>query len=424
MNHLKYHDILYNNDQLGPYPDHLLKRVEKPTNEIPGPIERRDERNRPAGGMSLFNDSEEFLQGWARLSSRYPYSSAIVDVLEQFGGIVGHRNPVAPTKAPIPDDPRVRSRHLKSFGYFLGADVIGIGRLPQSAVYTHAMGDPHGVDNPFREQNPGAATWPRPGEKVEAPFEYAIVFLVRKHDPTVSASNGWEEVIDAASFQAYTRLAVQTEQLANYIRRLGWDAQASNRNRYLNLMVPLVLEAGLGEVSRMGIVLNPFLGSNFKVACVFTNMELEIDGYIDFGLKEYCSNCTLCADQCPSRAITHGPQTLYNGYYNWILNFRRCADFCGWHNEEGSVCGRCTFVCPWHIPGQEPRDFADWDGNLAWLHQRVDAQRERLVANNYVHPEEYTRKWWFSLEQIDGQLVAATGKNSEKVCREYPIQTR
>ena len=142
--------------------------------------------------------------------------------------------------------------------------------------------------------------------------------------------------------------------MANYMRRLGFEAEASNMNRYMTLMPQIVLDAGLGEVSRMGIILNPFLGANFKAACVLTNMELEIDGYIDFGLQEYCSKCTLCAQQCPSGAIARGPKTLYNGYYTWKLNSKACSDF-DVLNKEGCVCGRCTKVCPWHVPFAEPR---------------------------------------------------------------------
>ena len=57
MDKLKYHDILYNDAQLGPYPDHLLKRVDKPTNEMPGPIERRSERE-SVFSKSVMGDSE------------------------------------------------------------------------------------------------------------------------------------------------------------------------------------------------------------------------------------------------------------------------------------------------------------------------------------------------------------------------------
>ena len=177
------------------------------------------------------------------------------------------------------------------------------------------------------------------------------------------------------SYQVYQKLALQTEVTANYLRRLGIDAVPSNMNNYLTLMPQIVLDAGMGEISRMGIVLNPFLGCNCKYAAVLTNLELEVDGYVDFGLQKYCGKCTICADQCPSESIARGPKVLYNGYYTWKLDSRTCSDF-DILNKEGCVCGRCTKVCPWNRPDMEPRDWAEWDGSLEWLHKTVDEQRE------------------------------------------------
>ena len=415
MEKLKYRDILYNDAPLGAYPTHLLKRVDKPTNRIVGPIQRRAARESVFWKALLGEYGEELRREFKRLTVRYPLGASLVDLqwhINKLHKVSGHLsgaqgevsaasalNPVAPKKAPIPDDPRVMSRHLKSLGYFLGADIIGIGRLPQSAVFTH-----DGKNNP-----------------VEAPFKYAIVFTVRKFDPVVRASNGWDRIFDSASFQAYQRIAMQTEVVANYLRRLGWEAETSNMDAYITLMPQLVLEAGLGEVSRMGIILNPFLGANFKAAAVLTNMELEVDGYVDFGLQEYCSNCTICAEQCPARAIPRGKQVLHNGYYTWKLNAERCNEFMIL-NKEGCVCGRCTKICPWHRPNTQPQDLASWDGSVESLHKAVNEQRDRLVANDFVDPDELTQKWWFDLDEVDGELIVPTERNDERVCRDYPLQ--
>jgi reductive dehalogenase len=276
---------------------------------------------------------------------------------------------------------------------------MAIGKLPQSAVYTH---------------HPD-------GTPIEVPYKYAIVFINKKADRTICASNGWEQIVDAASFQAYQRLTLQTEVASNYIRRLGWEAEPSNMYVYLTLMPQILLEAGIGEVCRMGIVLNPFLGTNFKASCVLTNMDLEIDGPIDFGLQEYCANCRICAEQCPAGAIPKGDQVLYNGYYTWKLNAEACSNF-DVLNKEGCVCGRCTKVCPWHRLDSEPRDFADWDGNPDQLYESVNRQRKRLIKNNYVDPLEKTGKWWFELdEETNGELVIPTNVNRHKVCRNHPL---
>ena len=278
---------------------------------------------------------EELEREFKRMTVRYPVGGALVDLQNHINLYPRRPNPVAEKKAPIPTDPRVLSRHLKCLGHFLGADIVGIGRLPQSAVYSRDM----------------------KGREIDAPYPWAIALVVRKHEPTLCASNGWEEIVDGASFQAYQRVALQSEVMANYIRRLGWNAVATNMNSYVTLMPQIALECGIGEVSRMGIVLNPFLGANFKIAAVLTDMELEADGYADFGLQEYCESCTVCAEQCPSHAITRGKQTLHNGYSTWKLNDRVCSDF-DILNKEGCVCGRCTKVCPWHRPHMDGRDFA------------------------------------------------------------------
>lgn len=396
---MRYRAILHNDDQLGPFPTQLLKHVSKPTNPIVGPIIRRDP------GENVFSRSlrgdfgEQLQEEFRRMTRKNPLGAALVDLLEHLGTYRDKRNPVASSKAPLPDDPRVLSRHLQSLGYFMGADIIGIGKLPPSAVYTHS--------------------W-KAGYPIEAPYKCAIVFVVRKADRSIRASNGWDYIIDPASFQAYQKVALQSEVVANYIRRLGHDAEASHAANYLTLMPQVLLEAGIGEVCRMGIVLNPFLGTNFKASCVLTNLELEIDGPIDFGLQEYCRGCKICATQCPAGAIPHGDQILYNGYYTWKLNSRACSDFCIL-NKEGSVCGRCTKVCPWHRQNTEPHDFADWDGNLAELHKEVDEQRARVIKHTFVDPTERTDKWWFKVEEVDGRLIVPAAKNPHKMCRKHPL---
>jgi epoxyqueuosine reductase QueG len=170
----------------------------------------------------------------------------------------------------------------------------------------------------------------------------------------------------------------------------------------------------------MGIILNPFIGANFKASCVLTNLELEVDGPIDFGLQNYCRSCKICAKQCPANAITYGKQTLYNGYYTWKLNMQACQKFC-FENKEGNICGRCTKVCPWHRPNTEPHDFANWNGSISELHKVVNEQRVRLKNNNFVDPMERTNKWWFPLESINDQLVVPTSKNSHRICRKHPL---
>jgi ferredoxin len=369
-------DILYNNAQIGPYPTDKLKRVDKPTTLITGPMERRDEREHSMA-RAFRGDFGKNVADWMPLMTvTEPLGAALTEVQRHINTI--QNNPVAPKKAPIPDNPRVLARHLKSLALFLGADMVGICELPKSAIYTHTID----------------------GTPVDINFKYAVVFLAQKNVETVNCSNGYDWIFDPVSFQTYQRLACQTETMANYIRRLGHEADASNMFTYLTLMPELVMAAGLGEPSRMGIMVNPFLGGNFKSAAVLTNMPLEADTFIDFGLQQYCETCRICVEVCPTKSISAGAKVEHNGYMTWKMNEQRCTSFNAL-NPNGCVCGRCTKMCPWSRPVKDPAEFADWDGSIEALHAMVDEVAAERRAAGFKNPLEETDKWWFDLECKD-----------------------
>lgn len=372
-NDIQFRDILYDDRQIGPYPTDKLKRVDKPTIEIVGEVKRSNPRD-AAFERAMRGELGPELERWAPLMTvTEPIGAAFVSVQKHINGI--RKNPVAPKKAPIPEDPRVLSRHIKSLAHFLGADLCGICELPQSAVMT----------NDFD------------GNPIEAPYKYAIVMLVRKHLPTVAVSSGYDWIFDPVSFQAYQRLAFHSETMANYIRRLGHEAEASNMWNYLTVMPPLILWAGLGEASKMSLMVNPFIGANFKSAAVLTNLPLEIDKPIDFGLQEYCKKCTICTDVCPSGAL-RGEKVIYNNYEFWEIDGVKCESF-NILNKRGCVCGRCTKMCPWSREKCEGRDFDDWDGTTESLTAHADKLAAERRAAGFKDPRERTDKWWFDLER-------------------------
>ena len=192
---------------------------------------------------------------------------------------------------------------MKKMTYFCGAEMVGVCEVPEDVYYTNK------VD----------------GAPVERYYRCAIVFLVRTHLPTLRASYGNEWLDDTVAFQAYQRLACTANTVADYIRRLGWPARSDAFNNYVTIMPKLVTLAGLGEFSRMGIVVNPFVGAAFKAAAVLTDLPLVPDKPIDFGLQHYCAVCKVCAEQCPMHAITPGEKTEYRNYINWQTDQRKCV---------------------------------------------------------------------------------------------------
>jgi ferredoxin len=384
MNYKLHHrSILYNDAQLGPYPDHLLRRVDQITTAVPGPVRNRSQLESASSRARRGEYGAKVYEERNRVVKKIPIGAALSGIRINIRDINRtQKNPVAPEKAPLPDDPRVISRHLKSMGYFFGADLMGICEVPPGAAY--------------RDDDAG--------NPIDVPYRYAVVFVKRKHQPTTLASSGRDWIFDSTSHQVYQLLAVWSDTMADYIRRLGHEAEVSNQQNYITLMTPLILAAGLGEISRLGIALNPFLGANFKASAVLTNLPLLPDKPIDFGLQEYCGRCMICADQCFVGAVSNREKELYNGYMTWLLDAKKCAIHNSL-NKVGSVCGHCTRICPWNRPNSDPSDFKGWDGDIRKLIADVDARAAYLRQHRFRDEREDTHKWWFDLEEVDGRLI-------------------
>lgn len=375
--------VLSEDRQVGPFPTHRLKRVDKPTTLITDSVQRIDARenflNRAArGDFGAATQREHPHRG----SAKHPLSAAQMDIARHLAAIKD--NEVAARKAPLPEDPKVLSRHIKRLGYFSKADIVGICRIPEYTVYSY---DQSG--NPLDTNK----------------YQYAIVIVVSKEYETVKASKGTDWIGGAVSYQSYVRAAAIVHVMADYIRRLGYNASAQHQapgptGRYQVLMPPLLIWSGMGEVSRAGIILNPFLGLNFKAAAVLTDIPLEPDKPIDFGLQGFCQHCRICAEACPSQAIPTGDKVMYNGYETWKLDVARCGMF--WiHNQKGTGCNKCIKVCPWTRPYTWPNNLVRWAVQNNSLARRLAIKADRILDRAKANAKD---KWWFDLEEADGNL--------------------
>ncbi len=375
--------ILYDGEPRGAFSAGYFRRVESPTNLVTDAVQRIDARD-TAYGLAARGEYGPLVQSSVQqlLPEKYPLSAAQKDVVDHLALMAA--NPVAARVAPIPTSPQVLSRHVKALGYFLKADVVGLCHVPQSAYYSHD----------------------RYGNRIDARFPNAIVIVMRKDWRTVRASTGCDWIGDPVSFQAYGHLALVAETMANYVRRLGWEAAAqygpSFVDRYVVLIPPLLLRAGIGEVSRAGIILSPVLGLGFKAAAILTDMPLIEDGPIDFGLQRFCQDCRICAENCPSHAISTGDKVMYNGYETWKLETKRCASF-NFTNKKGTMCNRCVKSCPWTLPFRWPHTAVRRMVSRSRLAQQVAIRAAPLLKSGEAHPDE---KWWFDVEYVGDALEA------------------
>ncbi|MGC1503763.1 MAG: 4Fe-4S double cluster binding domain-containing protein [Sulfitobacter sp.] len=210
-----------------------------------------------------------------------PYQ-AMMDVLR-----AGKANPVP---AEIPDDPVERANHIKAFGYYNDASMVGICTLPDAArlsaprqsTGTDALAEDlrnrqtktlaAGVDVIMANLREAANTPvpPLPDHR------YAIVILFaygrepRKDEP------GTDWIIDVQAERAALRATENATVIADYIRQLGFDARVHSATTSDVNLGQCALAAGLA-VWQDGTLLAPWLGPHFGLAVVTTEMTLAAD---------------------------------------------------------------------------------------------------------------------------------------------------
>jgi len=321
-----------------------------------------------------------------RFSFKHPFAASMV---KQIMAMVPYQDgPVAETADDSCGDAAENTRAIKSLSYLLGSELTGICEIPDYAWYSH-------VDN---------------GEPVECHHKYAVVMLIDQEYDTMEGASGDDFISGAQSMRAYMRGAVIAGIMGEHLRSLGFSSRSQTNANSEVLHLPLVLLAGLGELSRIGeLVLNPFVGPRFKSVVLTTNMPLVADRPIDFGLQQFCSNCLKCARECPCDAITWGDKVMFNGYEMWKLDAERCARY-RLTNQRGLACGRCMKTCPLNKvvtwDGPIATQVASWLGiNARWMKPFLIPMAVKLddwLGHGIRNP---AKKWWLDLEIVDGICV-------------------
>ena len=225
--------------------------------------------------------------------------------------------------------PAHAARLIKKAAHHFGATMVGITTIEPDWCYNYGL---RGSEN-------------RGSYDIPEHWKYVIAFGV---------PHQWEQVNSnpnsGTSFDAYARSTIIARRLETFIKLLGYPARRhSPMDGYDLIAVPYLVKAGLGEQGRHGIVITPETGSNFRAAFVTTNLQMEIDQPIEFGVKEFCEHCQICAELCPSGSI---PTAVTNegmntrGYRHWEINQTSCYNF--WMQSMGGMgCRLCLIACPY-----------------------------------------------------------------------------
>jgi reductive dehalogenase len=291
--------------------------------------------------------------------------------------------PIAAQKAE--GDPFEMARLIKAIAQQLGASVVRIGPLNPAWVYSHRgvwpFFDNYPPNPPAFDGVPASYQGLGYGDPIEIEHRYAISMGFPQTPELIGTSpSTWSSFEIGRVYAASALVAVE---LARYIRGLGYPARAHHLRNYGVLLVPVAVDAGLGELGRCGYVINKALGANFRLACVTTDLPLAVDKPVDLGVQDFCEKCQKCAHNCPARAIPTGHKVEVRGVSRWQIDADKCLLYWG---SQGAACAICQIVCPWSKPSTVFHRL------VAEIATRIPAARRLLVkADDWVYGATYKR---------------------------------
>lgn len=248
---------------------------------------------------------------------------------------------------------------LKEMARHYGAVKVGTIKLEKEFIYSH--------------RGRHKATY---GHPITLDHTHAIVFAVEMDKDLINRAPQVGTIVETS--KAYLEAAIIGMQLSYYLRHMGYEARNHMDGNYLVHCVSMAYQAGLGEIGRNGLLTTPEFGSRVRLGVITTNLELEENVPIDFGLKAMCVQCRKCIRTCPGQSISKEDDPDL-----WTINQESCYD--RWRSL-GTDCGICICVCP-----------LSQKGIVTQGEYRLDAQKIDQILNEYTQEHgirPYDKRPW------------------------------
>jgi len=295
-------------------------------------------------------------------------------MVEGFTDYYSIQTPSSPTKVELTSVEETTKR-IKLAAKMFGSGMTGICKVDKRWIYSHNFNR--------KTQKSQALDLPKG-------IKYAIILIIpMDYDLSKTYPAALSGVSTGLGYATGLNCA---NTLAQFIVNLGYNAVASLNDTALS--IPMAIEAGLGEYGRHGLLINQKYGPNIRIAKVFTDLPLQIDQPVKFGVKAFCNICEKCAKGCPVKAIPKGaPQSTppnfssQKGITKWTVNAEKCFKFWVGMNTDCAICIR---VCPYN------KDFSKWWNRIGIRLANSPLRKLMLKLDDFLKfgKRVVSTEWW------------------------------
>lgn len=192
--------------------------------------------------------------------------------------------------ATIPSDPEERANHLKAFGYYCDASMIGTAKITPGLWLNTPFSNPDvdrlgetlrtkqvktlasGIDIILAGLREAMAA---PATTCEHHTDSIVLLYEYPRDP-ITTEPGTDWIKNAQVHRAALRASETASILATYIRLLGYDARAHSTSASDVDMARASVAAGLNQI-KDGIAINPILSTRYGLSVITTTLEIAPD---------------------------------------------------------------------------------------------------------------------------------------------------
>jgi reductive dehalogenase len=259
-------------------------------------------------------------------------------------------------RSPESISPKDLSKYIKRAAKFFGASAVGITKLNKNWLYKTKV-DLYSTSIQEKQE------LKFPELELPEDITHAIVMIIEMDPDGINCAPTFLEFASAGL--GYSKMSFLIACVAQFIRNLGYKALPCANDTTLS--VPLAIDAGLGALGRIGVLITREFGPRIRICKVLTNMPLKEDHpdlrFINH-VHQKCTNCRKCAEACEYDAISFEKERNYGiksesnnpGMKKWYVDVEKCYQ--AWV-DYSSDCALCIKACPFSqmSPDISPEEF-------------------------------------------------------------------